>query len=138
MKYFVVAFLLTSVCFSKNKVLFIEKSNNPKIPPNFIAINDFKKPSSKKIIDASIDSYASNDDFIVYLKNSSLYIITDFETYNKILISDSVSEYKIRKGMLFYSRVINNTVTLFAITDFKTLTKQEVVSNYISYNIDEP
>ncbi|MBY0555485.1 hypothetical protein K2P97_13220 [bacterium] len=137
MKYFLIVFLFGTFAFSKNKIVYIEKQSNPKVPPNFYAIPDFKKPSSRKLIDNDIGTYTSTDDYIVYQKGEQLYIITDFDTYNKILVSDNVVDYRTRKGMLLYTRVINNTNTVFAITDFKTLSKIEVISNFISYNIDE-
>lgn len=138
MKYFLIALLLGSVAFARNKIVYIEKQTNPKILPNFYVINDFKKPNSKKVIENGIDSYTSTDDYIVYLKGGSLFIITDFESFAKVLVSDNVVDYKTRKGMLFYTRVVNNVNTVFAITDFKTLAKIEVVSNFASYNVDDP
>lgn len=138
MKCFLIALLFSTAVFAKNKILYIEKPTDPKSPPNFYVINDFKKPFSKKLIDSSIDSYASTDDYVVYLKAGNLYIITDFDTYNKVLVTDFVTEYKLRKGMLFYTRSTNLGVIAYVVTDFKNLTKHEIVSNFISYNIDEP
>lgn len=123
---------------AKNKVAYIEKQTDPKVQPNFYIINDFKKPSSKKLIDSGIDSYTTTDDYVLYLKSGNLYIITDFETHRKILISANVRDYSSRKGMLFYTVVNSDTNTLYVITDFKALVKSEVVSNFSSYHVDEP
>jgi hypothetical protein len=148
MKLFVLLFLSFSLfgvsTFAKNKVLFTVCVNctpeNKEEPLyDLYVMPDFKKPGAHKTLESrGRFSFGSSNDYIVYIKqdgkDNSLYIITDFTAYTKVKVSDNVSEFQIKDGILYFEKIEKAgdkiISVLFAITDFKTLNKQEVNRGY--------
>ncbi|MBC7753040.1 MAG: hypothetical protein H7Z71_02305 [Moraxellaceae bacterium] len=141
-----VVFLFASIVFAKNKVLYTVDTvpldeKEPKV--ELRVLTDFKIPTSR-LIDTGRFSYASSNDFIAYVKEnvkeSPLYIITNFQTLSKVLIAEKVSEFRIENNVLFYvqnekegDKIVS---VLYAISDFKTLIKHKVQHGLNSFRVD--
>lgn len=131
--------LFSITVFSKNKILFTTPNTNPKKPDDLNIILDYKKgSSSKKQIDTQVgNSYASTEEFVVYLKEGTLVLIKDFEYFGKNTIASNVISFKIDKGNLYYeTQTLSGVKTLWLISDFKNLRPIEVVNGYNTYGID--
>lgn len=147
MKLFSIVFLLSSLAFAKNKVLYTVEvpGTDPKKPPQYdlFVMNDFKAVGTR-VIDRGRFSFVSSSDIIAYVREGNaedkLFIITNFVNFNKIEIAAAVDSVKIQNNSLFYTqlekvgdKVIRN---LYVITDFKTLIKYKVQSDISSYDVD--
>lgn len=152
MKLFAFLLLFSSFAIAKNRILYVTCVNCTKdskeSPLYDLSVQaDFKKPQQIRTLESrSTFSFGSSSDFIVYIKqgakdNNSLYIITDFSTYNKVKIMEDVSHFKIKNGTLFFEKFEKSgdgiISILYAISDFKTLTKQEIHRGYSGYAIDD-
>ncbi len=137
--FILIACLFSVSAFSKNKILFTTPNANPKKPDDLNIILDYKKgSSSKKLIDNQVgNSYASTEEFVVYLKDGTLYLIKDFDYLSKNSISSNVIDFKIENGILYYETVtLTGIKTLWMITDFKNLKPIEIIQGYNSYSTD--
>ncbi|MBC7458355.1 MAG: hypothetical protein H7235_08765 [Bdellovibrionaceae bacterium] len=147
MKLFSVVFLLASIAFAKNKVLYtvVVPGTDPKKPAQYdlFVMNDFKSPGTR-LIERGRFSFVSSSDVIAYVREGNaehkLFIITNFLNYNKIEIASDVETVKLQNNSLFYTqfekvgdKVIRN---LFVITDFKTLIKYKVQSDISAFDVD--
>ena len=132
--------LFSMSAFSKNKILFATPNANPKKPDDLNIILDYKKgSSSKKQIDTQVgNAYGSTEEFVVYLKEGTLYLIKDFDYLSKNSIASNVVSFKISNGSLYYETATTTGIrTLWIITDFKNLKSIEIVQGYNSYGIDQ-
>jgi hypothetical protein len=103
--FFILIVCLFSVSvFPKNKILFTTPNANPKKPDDLNLILDYKKGSaSKKLIDNEVgNSYGSTEEFVVYQKEGTLYLIKDFDYLSKNSIASNVISFKISNGDLYY------------------------------------
>lgn len=132
---------------AKNKVVYtVEVPNSdPKKPSiyDLFVTTDFKTPSSR-LIDRGRFSFASSSDVIAFVREGNvenkLFIITNFQTLNKIEIASAVETIRIQNNSLFYTqfekagdKVIRN---LYVITDFKTLVKYKIQSDISQFELD--
>ncbi len=139
MKVFLIVFAFSLSAFSKNKILFTLPNSDPKKSDDLYILLDYKKGSSaKKQIEAQVgSSFASTEEFIVYLKDGTLILIKDFDYLGKNSIANHVVSYKINNGTLYYETFVNNVKTLWMITDIKNLKPIEIIQGYNSYGIDQ-
>lgn len=132
--------LFSTSVFSKNKILFTTPNADRKKLDDLNIILDYKKgSSSKKQIDTQVgNSYASTEEFVVYLKEGNLFLIKDFDYLSKNTIAGNVVNFKIDKGNLYYeTQTLAGVKTLWLMTDFKNLRPIEVVQGYNTYGIDQ-
>jgi hypothetical protein len=122
---------------SYNKIVFVENPQNTKDLPKTYVITDYTKNFERKFLDEGIENTVHGSDFIAYIKNSSLYVITNFNSLDKIKIADNVFDLKLKNQTLFYSQNLDKTSVLYMIKDFKTLTKHQVIRNFKSYSLDD-
>lgn len=141
MKSFSILFvcLFSMLAVAKNKILFTLPNSDPKKSDDLYILLDYKKGSSaKKQIETQVGtSYASTEEFIVYLKEGTLFLIKDFDYLGKNSIVNHVVSYKINNGALYYETLVNNVKTLWVITDIKNLKPIEIIQGYNSYGIDQ-
>ena len=68
-----------------------------------------KGTNSKRFIESEVVSFASTEEYIVYsTKEAKLYMIKDFESYSKILITENLAGFRINQNTLFYETVVRN------------------------------
>jgi hypothetical protein len=147
MKLFSIIFLISSIAFAKNKVLYTVEvpSSDPKKPSTYdlFVTLDFKTPSGR-LIDRGRFSFVSSSDIIAYVREGNaenkLFVITNFQTLNKVEVASAVDEIRIQNNSLFYTqfekvgdKVIRN---LYVITDFKTLIKYKVQTDIAQFDLD--
>lgn len=147
MKLFSVVLLLASISFAKNKVLYTVEvpSGDPKKPAiyDLFVTMDFKTPAGR-LIDRGRFSFVSSSDIVAYVREGTaenkLFVITNFQTLNKIEVASAVDEIRIQNNSLFYTqfekvgdKVIRN---LYVITDFKTLIKYKVQTDISQFELD--
>ena len=136
---FVMVLFCSLMSYSKNKIIF--NVPNPTIGklPDLYILTDYKKGIySKRFIENEVVSFASTEEYIVYsTKEGKLYMIKDFESYSKILITENLNGFRIHQNTLFYETVARNTKTLWYINDFKNLKANEVMQNYVSFDLDQ-
>lgn len=138
--FILVTCLFSISAFSKNKILFTTPNADRKKLDDLNIILDYKKGSpSKKQIDTQVgNSYASTEEFIVYLKEGSLFLIKDFDYLSKISIASNVVSFKIDNGNLYYETTTVPAIkTLWLMTDFKNLKPIEIIQGYNTYGIDQ-
>lgn len=135
---FIMVVLYSMLSYSKNKVLYTVPNADPKKLPDLYVITDYKKGiSSKRYIETEVISYSSTEEYILFqTKDAKLYMIKDFDSYSKILIG-TVGSYRIYQNSLFYEVSVNNVKTLYVINDFKSLHPNEVMQNYLAYELDQ-
>lgn len=147
MKLLFAILFLSSIAFSKNKVLYTVEvpntdSKKPAIYDLFVTM-DFKTPSGR-LIDRGRFSFVSSSDIIAFVREGNaenkLFVITNFQTLNKIEIASAVDEIRIQDNSLFYTqfekvgdKMIRN---LYVITDFKTLIKYKVQTDISRFELD--
>lgn len=147
MKLFAVVFLLASMSFAKNKIVYTVEvpQTDPKKPSiyDLFVMTDFKAPGTR-LIDRGRFSFVSSSDIIAYTREGNaehkLFVITNFTTFNKIEIASAVETVRIQNNSLFYTQFekVGDKVTrnLYVITDFKTLVKYKVQSDISSFELD--
>ncbi len=148
---FSIVFILSSLAYAKNKILYktcVNCTKDSKEEPlyDLTLQADFKIPGSVTLESRGrIEQYGSGEDFIAYIKKEdkeyNLYIVTDFRSLVKRKISDRVNKFVIRSGVLFFEKsepsgdkYIN---VLYAISDFKTALKSEVRRGYGEFSVDD-
>ena len=152
MKLFIFVLMISSFAFAKNKVAFSTCVNcvkDSKEEPlyDLQVMSDFKKLGSKVTIESrSKFDYATCDDYLVYIKRgetdkNTLYMVSDYSTFNKLKIAEDVSSFKIKNGILFFERMEKSgdktIAILYSVTDFKKPNKQEVARGYSNFSLDE-
>lgn len=151
MKLLFVLLLFTTPLYAKNKVLFTVCVNcvpNTKEEPLFdlYVMADFKKQNIKKTLESrGRFAYGSSEDCIAYIrrdeKTNPLYVITDFVSFNKVKIADEVMHFEMKEGILYFEKMEGvgerAVKVLYAITDFKNLTKIEVNRGYGEFITDQ-
>ncbi len=136
---FVVVLFCSVLSYSKNKIIYTVPNPTPGRLPDLYILTDYKKGiNSKRFIESEVFSYAGTEEYIVYsTKEAKLYMIKDFESYSKILITENLASYRINQNTLFYETVVRNAKTLWYMNDFKNLKTNEIMQNYGTYDLDQ-
>jgi hypothetical protein len=152
MKLFSFIFLLSSLAFAKNKILYKTCVNCPvkekEVPLYDLSLQvDFKLPGAVNIETRTEDiiQFGSGEDYVVYIKRENkenvMYMITDFRTFTKRKVADRASQFSIRNGVLYIERqepsISGVTNILYFISDFKSGIKTEIKRGYGIFQVDD-
>ncbi len=133
---FLLILAVSAVAYAKNRVMYTVIQDPLKPQTDLYVIPDYKKPSTKKLIEYNVGHYASSPDMIVWMKGKKLFVITDFEEMTKIVISEEATGFWLKEGVLFYTIIRGKSQVLNVVHDPKTLSRIEVVSGYNDYGLD--